>query len=144
MASHRSNNEERCWLLGIVCASFCLLFLLSISPGGAAENPLHTVLILNSYHRGYKWTDDQNAGIEAALKGSVNQNHIYVEYMDAGRMTHDKDFHDLYLAYKRKYRGLDFNVICVTDAEALRFMLDYREKLFPHAPNCLLGYQLYQ
>jgi signal transduction histidine kinase len=105
----------------------------------AAESPLQTIFVLHSYHRGYQWTDDQNAGIEATIRDSVDQNHIYVEYMDAGRMSYEKDFSDLYLAYKRKYRGLEFDVICVTDADALDFMLRYRDRLFPRTPVVFSG-----
>jgi signal transduction histidine kinase len=105
----------------------------------AAENPLQSVFVLHSYHRGYKWTDDQSVGIETALRGSVDQNHIYVEYMDAGRVSFKADFDDLYRFYRHKYRGVDFDVVCVTDAEALEFMLRYRDRLFPRTPVVFSG-----
>jgi signal transduction histidine kinase len=139
MASLHLNNTLSLRLLTIGYISLVCLCLQQIPSAIAGEHPLYTVLILNSYHRGYKWTDDQNAGIEAALKGSVNQNQIYVEYMDADRMVHDEDLHDLYLAYKRKYRGLEFNAVCVTDEPALRFMIDYGPRLFPGAPVAFSG-----
>ncbi len=91
-------------------------------------------MILNSYHRGYKWTDDQNAGIQAALKGVVKESHIYVEYMDASRMNHGDLLRDRYFSYKSKYRGMEFAVICVTDSDALSFMLSYGDMLFPGTP----------
>jgi hypothetical protein len=97
----------------------------------AAENPLQTVFVLHSYHRGYKWSDDQSAGIDAALRGSVDQNHIYVDYLDAGRMSFTEDLDNLYRFYEHKYRGVNFDVICVTDADALEFMLRYKDRLFP-------------
>ncbi|MBI5602870.1 MAG: hypothetical protein HY879_05905 [Deltaproteobacteria bacterium] len=116
------------------------LALLSIySPLLAVENPLQTVFLLHSHHRGYKWTDDQNAGIEAALKEAVGPNQIYIEYMDTGRMPHDRDYRDLLRVYQIKYSGLKFDVICVTDADALRFMLTYRDRLFPGTPVVFSG-----
>lgn len=140
MGSHQLNRQRPYLLFGIGSALFVFFCLHLIPlPLSAAENPLQTILILHSYHRGYKWTDDQNAGIEATLKGTVNQNNIYIEYMEVGRMPHDKAFHDLYLSYKRKYRGLEFDVICVTDADALRFMLSYRDRLFPRASVVFSG-----
>lgn len=105
----------------------------------AAENPLQTVFVLHSYHRGYKWTDAQGAGIEAALKGSVDENHIYVEYMDADRVPFKADRDDLFRFYQDKYRGIDFDVVCVTDADALEFMLRYRDRLFPRTPVVFSG-----
>jgi signal transduction histidine kinase len=104
-----------------------------------AQSPLQSILILHSYNRGYQWTDDQNAGIESALKGAVNGNQIYVEYMDASRTVHDQDFHDLYLTYKEKYRGVKFDAICATDADALRFVRGYRDELFPGVPVVFSG-----
>lgn len=108
-------------------------------PLSAVENPLQAVFVLHSYHRGYKWTDDQGAGIEAALSRSVDQNHIYVEYMDAGRVSFSEHMDNLYRFYRHKYRGVDFDVICVTDADALEFMLRYRDRLFPRTPVVFSG-----
>lgn len=105
----------------------------------AAENPFRTVLVLHSYHRGYKWTDDQNAGIEAVLRGGVGTNQIYVEYMDTGRIHYDKAFRDLYSVLRTKYHDSKFDVICTTDTEALHFMLRYRDKLFPGTPVVFSG-----
>jgi signal transduction histidine kinase len=120
---------------------FCaLLAALSLPlPLPAVENPLQSVFVLHSYHRGYRWTDDQNAGIEAVLRNAVGPNQIYIEYMDTGRMRHDKVFETLYRAFKLKYRGLKVDVVCVTDADAFRFMLNYRDKLFPGTPVVFSG-----
>ena len=123
-----------------------LILLLSIfscyafpEPVIASDNPLQTVFVLHSYHRGYKWTDDQGAGIEAALGGSVDKDLIYVEYMDMGRVPFKEDLDDLYRFYRHKYRGVNFDVVCVTDTDALEFMLRYRDRLFPRTPVVFSG-----
>ncbi|MBA4391992.1 MAG: hypothetical protein C0407_00400 [Desulfobacca sp.] len=125
----------RCSLILI----FFLGLLSGFSPLLAVENPLQTVFILHSYHRGYKWTDDQNAGIVAALQEAIGPNQIFIEYMDTGRMSFDPSFQDLLRVYQIKYSGLKFDVICVTDADALRFMLNYRDRLFPGTPVVFSG-----
>lgn len=128
----------RCFRVGLVLILF-LGFPFLLSPLLAVENPLQSVLILHSFHRGYKWTDDQNAGLVAALKEAIGPNQIYIEYMDTGRMHYDQAFRDLLRVIRIKYGGLKFDVICVTDADALRFMLHYRDKLFPGTPVVFSG-----
>jgi signal transduction histidine kinase len=125
------------WVRAFLVLLFVCLPL--VRPVLAAENPLQTVFVLHSYHRGDKWTDDQGAGIESALKGSVDRNRIYVEYMDAGRVTFEGGLDRLYRFYRDKYRGVDFDVVCVTDSDALEFMLKYRDRLFPRTPVVFSG-----
>jgi len=43
------------------------------------------VLVIHSYYQGYKWTDDENAGIEAVLKDVVGTGNLHIEYMDTKR-----------------------------------------------------------
>jgi signal transduction histidine kinase len=105
----------------------------------AVENPLQKILILHSYHRGHKWTDDQHAGLEAALKNDADANQIYVEYMDANRMDWGRDFETLYDVYHRKYAHLKFDVICTTDGEAFQFVRMYGDRLFRGTPVVFSG-----
>lgn len=105
----------------------------------AVENPLQKILILHSYHFGHKWTDDQNAGLEAALRGDADANQIYIEYMDANRMDWGRDFRKLYDIYRVKYAGLKFDVVCTTDTEAFHFVRMYGERLFPGTPVVFSG-----
>lgn len=105
----------------------------------AVEGPLQKVLIFHSYHRGHKWTDDQHAGIESALREAIGPNQIYVEYMDTGRMGSEGAFKNLYRALSLRYAGLKFDVICVTNLEALNFMIAYRDSLFPGTPVVFSG-----
>ncbi len=109
------------------------------APSHAIENPLQKILILHSYHRGHKWTDDQNAGLEAALKGDTDVSQMYVEYMDTNRMDWGKDFRKLYDVYKLKYARSKFDVICTTDTDAFRFVRLYGDRLFPGTPIVFSG-----
>ena len=120
-------------LLLLAIPLFCL------SPSPASANPLQKMLILHSYHRGHKWTDDENAGLEAALRGDVDASQIYVEYMDTDRMDWGKDFRNLYEVYKLKYAHLKFDVICTTDTDAFRFVRIYGDRLFPGTPVVFSG-----
>ncbi len=62
-------------------------FLLSSSLAGAAENPIPTehptVLVLNSYHDGYIWSDGVMEGIQSVFTESGIDARVSIEYLDA-------------------------------------------------------------
>ncbi|MCF8039310.1 MAG: hypothetical protein K9K79_08325, partial [Desulfohalobiaceae bacterium] len=67
-----------CFLLTIV------LLLINSAPGVAGAGP--KVLILNSYHKEFQWTDAQVSSAEQVLKNQVKDVEIFVEYMDTKRI----------------------------------------------------------
>ena len=58
---------------------FLILYAMMPSPGYAKEKSVN-VLILNSYHQGLEWTDDQTQGILDNLQLPYEQS-IYIEYL---------------------------------------------------------------
>jgi len=60
------------------------------------------VLVLHSYHQGYKWTDDVNAGILSVLEGEAAEAQVgakievQIEYMDTKRIYDEKYVQHLY------------------------------------------------
>ena len=123
--------------------SFLLLFILNIglSPDLLAleEAPRKRVLVLHSYYQGYKWTDDENQGIESVLKPVIGTNNLYIEYMDTKKIFGDLYSQRLYEVYKLKYRNFRFDAIMVTDNNAFEFMRRYRNDLFPGTPLVFCG-----
>jgi signal transduction histidine kinase len=97
------------------------------------------VLVIHSYYRGYKWTDDENAGIEAALKDVVGPGSLHVEYMDTKKVFGDLYSQRLYEVYKLKYKNFKFDIIIATDNNAYDFMRKYRDELFPGTPVVFCG-----
>src|SRR5690349_21761108 len=73
---------------GGVLASIAVIFILAALiplPAFGQEGPQKHLLVLHSYHRGYKWTDDITLGIEAALQGGGKTVSVHYEYMDTKR-----------------------------------------------------------
>ena len=68
------------------------------------ETPRKRVLVLHSYYQGYKWTDDENRGIESVLKPVIGTNNLYIEYMDTKKIFGDLYSQRLYEVYKLKYQ----------------------------------------
>ena len=102
------------------------------------------VLVLHSYYQGYKWTDDENAGIESILKPIIGRNNLHIEYMDTKKVFGDLYSQRIYEVYKLKYNNYKFDLIITTDNNAFEFMLRYRDKLFPDTPVVFCGVNYFQ
>jgi signal transduction histidine kinase len=126
-------------------AAICFLILVSFPCLAAVDTfaPKETsrkrVLVLHSYYQGYKWTDDENAGIESVLRLVVGTSSLHIEYMDSKKIYGDLYTRRLYEVYKLKYTNFKFDVIIATDDNALAFLKKYRDTLFPGAPVVFCG-----
>jgi diguanylate cyclase (GGDEF)-like protein len=96
-------------------------------------------LIVNSYHHGYKWTDDEMDGIISALDPKKNNIQVYVEYMGAKWASGDQYFLQLAQTLKDKYKAVSFDVIIASDNEAVEFLKKYRDAMFGMSPVVFCG-----
>ena len=98
------------------------------------------ILLLNSYHTGYTWSDNELAGILATLSNTTPEPIVSVEHLDCKhhpRMEHFDQVRDL---LQRKYRERPPPVIVVAvDNPALVFAKKYRPGLFPSAAIVFCG-----
>jgi PAS domain S-box-containing protein len=97
------------------------------------------VLILHSYNQGSSWTDKVMHGMLSALKNSGMDLEINVEYMDTKRHPPKESFTYLGNFYRQKYGKTAFDIILLSDNNALTFILSRRDKLFPDVPVVLCG-----
>jgi PAS domain S-box-containing protein len=125
------------WGQGLVLA---LILLVSASAAGAESK---RVLILNSYHHGYSWTDNIMKGIHDELHKSGRDVELYVEYMDARRYDPELTAPELEALLKLKYGRIQFDVVLVSDNNALDFVLERRDWLFFGAPLVFCGIDYY-
>jgi ABC-type uncharacterized transport system substrate-binding protein len=88
------------------------------------------ILMIHSYDKGYKWTEDEGAGVEDVIKASGLDVGIQTEYLDTKRVTGEAYFLQVSELYKQRFADRKFSVIVVTDDDALNFILKYREKVF--------------
>lgn len=109
-----------------------LLILLSgMSGPAAAQDDASEILILNSYHHGFDWSDNEIQGILAALPADTT---AAIEYMDTKRLASEEYFDLLYETYQQKYEHTTFDAIVALDNNAFDFMLEHRANLFPGTP----------
>ncbi|MBN1120652.1 MAG: PAS domain S-box protein [Anaerolineae bacterium] len=122
---------SRIWL-GRLLFAFCLLLILSLpAPASAQGDKTYHVMLLNSYHQGYKWSDDETEGIRAALPDNVE---VFIEYMDTKREFNEPYLDLLAETYRVKYENVLLDCIIALDDNALNFILDHRADLFPDVP----------
>ena len=102
------------------------------------------VLILNSYHKSFKWTDDQVSSIQKVIKNNLKSTEIYIEYMDTKRIYNPEYLAELRDMYRLKYKPTNLDTIITTDDNALRFALQHHEQIFGGAPISFCGINNYR
>ncbi len=96
------------------------------------------VLILNSYHQGYQWTDEIMAAIRSEFDNSNNVE-LFIEYMDTKHYYSLEYFEMLDNLYAYKYANKKIDLVIIADNFALDFIRMYRDKLFSAVPVVFCG-----
>ncbi len=115
--------------------ALCTVFL---SPEADAQTT-KDVLILNSYHQGYKWTDDITRGILSALSPESGNTRIFIEYMGTKWVKGKPYFEELRRIMELKFSKTRFDLIISSDNDAFNFLCDYRNELFGKIPTVFCG-----
>ena len=116
------------FLILLCCLSFIVLH--------ANENK--DILLLQSYHKGYKWSDDISRVIE---KNFLEKENIFLStvYMDTKRIDTKEYLEKFYQYYKERFSHNKFDVVMVADNSALEFVQEHYEELFFNVPIVFLG-----
>ena len=116
---------------------FILLLICCAHPLAAQAKELQKVLLLHSYHSGYKWTDDITSAVKDEFYGK--QVDLRIEHLDTKRyftpqyLIQEKEF------LLKKYTNTQFDVVLVSDNHALNFALAFRTELYPDTPIVFCG-----
>ncbi|NWH03667.1 ABC transporter substrate binding protein [Desulfobacter latus] len=127
----------------------CVLFSAVFTGVASASNlnfalPSTTkrILILHSYHKGFSWTDNIEAGIRTALKDTSVE--IFSEYLDSKRQPLEAAGAHIFEYLNRKYKILPIDLLILSDNNALTFLQNYKETLFPDVPVVFCGINNFQ
>ncbi len=93
------------------------------------------VLILLSYHNTHSWTAGILDGVKDELAQADMNFELHVEFMDTKRHNPDDVFPQLEELYRTKYKNIQFDLIILSDNNALNFLLLRRTLLFPPLPH---------
>ena len=99
-----------------------------------------SVLLLNSYHPQYRWTQKLTQGVQDAFDGVIPTENLHIEYMDSRRNTDNKEYaSQLKRLLEFKYKDYSPDLIITSDDHAFYFMLKNGEALFPGKPVVFAG-----
>lgn len=110
----------------------------------AAQTQKKNVLILNSYHIGYKWSDDIVEGILDSLNSEKENLTIFVQNMDCKRVSDDDYLEMLFRLFSHKFKHYPIDTVITSDDDAFLFLLRYREQLFAAAPVVFCGINFFK
>lgn len=122
-----------------IIRTIALLFfsLFVMTPNAIAEEKPSNILLLNSYHKGFVWTDDITHGIEVSLKDEPIE--LHVEYMDTKRQF-DTIYQGLLLKLlQHKHKKHQYKLIVTSDNNAFEFVKSHRDSLFGNIPVVFTG-----
>jgi len=126
---------------GILGLSFFLLWF-SLMPHVAAwagQHPKARVLLLNSYHQGFRWTDDLTGAVISTLTAGVQQVEFHIEYMDTKRHANEAAKAAFRQLLTVKYREQQPDIVILSDDDALNFVEEFHQDLFPGVPVVFCG-----
>ncbi|WP_430933952.1 sensor histidine kinase [Saccharicrinis sp. 156] len=106
--------------------SIIALLLLFVEARG---KEIKEILLLQSYHTGYQWTDDITRGVMDGI-GPKDETRVFVEYMDYKRFQNKATFYELENLYKFKYSELDIDGIICADNYAFEFFLEKGDSIW--------------
>lgn len=99
------------------------------------------IIILNSYHRGFEWTDDiVSSYMEEMGRHTSHENVSYfIEYMDWKKYPTQSNLENFYESLSYKYRNQKIDLIVATDDKALEMAVRYRKEILSDAPIVFAG-----
>jgi len=116
-----------------------LFFSVFISATYAFADDKKHVLILNSYHQGFKWTDEVTKGAIESITSKRSDIRFYVEYMGTKWVFDKQYFEKLQDIYKTKFKTIRFDAIIASDNDAFDFLRKYRNETFGEIPVVFCG-----
>lgn len=120
------------FLILLACLSFFIL----------EAKETKDILLIQSYHKGYKWSDDMSRVIE---KNFLDKENIFLStvFMDTKRIDTKEYLEKFYQYYKERFNNNKFDVVMVADNSALEFVKEHYEELFFNIPIVFLGINNY-
>ncbi len=104
---------------------------------------LKNVLLLQSYHSGYKWTDDIDTAIKQKLTRKAGVD-LRIEYLDTKRYVSTDYLQLVKNSLTKKYKKTTFDVIICVDNNAFKFLLNNRSELFTNVPIVFCGINFFK
>ncbi len=108
---------------------FLISFLLLLGLKAVNAKEIKEILLLNSYHTGFQWTDDLTKGVIDGI-GDLSSCRVFVEYMDFKRFPQKDYYSELTALYKKKYSRLKLHGIICADNYAFEYFLNMGDSIW--------------
>jgi len=129
----------------LLCLIAIYLMACSVGPLHAQPAKKKQLLLLNSYHHNFRWNEDIFRGLNNVLRTKETGITLHVENMDTKRVEFNEHYvHQLRDVFEHKYKGMDLDLIMITDNNAFEFMRRYHSELFPDVPLVFCGINFFQ
>jgi ABC-type uncharacterized transport system substrate-binding protein len=122
-----------------IVIGICLFFMILPMCFADAAQRRRKVLVLHSYHQGLEWSDNITRGIQEEFKPYNQKYEIYYEYLDSKRNAGDDYFAKLYQLQKAKHQNEVFEILLVSDNNALDFAIKHGRELYGDVPMVFCG-----
>lgn len=95
--------------------------------------------MLNSYYSSHPWTEDFNRGLNEKFLAAPVEIEVWTEFLEHGRPDEPAHVELAERHVAESLRGVRLDLIVAVDDDALRFLLDRGERLFPGVPVVYCG-----
>lgn len=121
---------------------FYFVFIAILSPNFAFAAPQSSprILIIDSYHEGYTWSDEVISSISSTISQSYPTASFTIEHLDTKRFNSDSYIKALPQIYIEKFKNTTFDLVFVSDDNAIQFLEKTASKLFTDTPIIFSGY----
>ncbi len=126
------------WLRGVLFV-FLLIFSSTASAASAISQDDPQIIILNSYHKGFTWSDAEESGFLERLREIYPAIDVPIEHLDAKRHSNQENLERMKDFLIRKYSGRQPDLVAAFDNPALDMLIQYRAELFPNARIVFAG-----
>lgn len=118
----------------------CIVFVLSLPQAYPSESEVsifgQKILLLHSYHSGFKWTDDITRGIRDTFGDNIN---LFIEYMDTKHQYSEEYLDSFTELLKNKASQHNFQLIITADNNAFDFIINEGRNIFGYTPVVFCG-----
>jgi PAS domain S-box-containing protein len=138
-------NDSRIMPVKVALRIAILIFIALLAGAGnsvAADPPadqVPTVVILNSYHQGYEWSDGEIEGLLARLKAVHPGMSPVIEHLDLKRFSGEDYENRLRGFLAGKYRDQRIDLAVILDNPAFDLILSHRDEILPSVPIVFAG-----
>lgn len=131
-------TSARRFCQALLALSVFVSLALSVSHTVAEDNPPQ-IVILNSYHRGFAWSDAEEAGFLERLREVYPAIDVAIEFLDAKRDPAHENLARMKDFLVGKYRNRRIDLLVIFDNPALDMLMHYRDELFTDVPIVFAG-----